>query len=558
MLLDLFIKDFGIIEKTAITFESGVNVLSGETGSGKSVIIDALQVAAGGRASAEFIRSGCDRSIIQLTADISGLQSIAELLAQRGINGDSTGVLTMTRELSKNRSICRINGQITTLHVYRELGQALIDIQGQHDQILLFQPEKHLQLLDAYGGEDVQAVKAGVKNLFKEYLKQKELIGSLQDKHREWARRQDVISYQLADIDGVSPVPGEEMELVGEKRKLVNIEKLSALVSDSYRYMYGGGPAESIMDLAGKSVKNLEKAADLDPVLTRVLDLTSQSLFQIEEACREMAQYMDGLEFFPARLEHVEGRLEQLDRLKKKYGDTIEEILLYRDAINRELGEMVDVDQRLEAARAGLEAAQKKLAEAALALTGKRQKYARLLEQAIKKELNDLEMAGAEFVINFERLEVIGETGSEKAEFYMSANAGEPVRPLSRVASGGEASRILLAVKGILAQLEETPTLVFDEVDTGIGGMTIKSVAHKLKKLSAKRQVICVTHSASVASIADRHMTIRKTGSGGRTVAVVTCLGNADRVDELARMLGGDGKTALDHARQLLVEAGKI
>lgn len=556
MLLDLFIKGFGIIEKTSIKFGPGLNILSGETGSGKSVIIDAIQVASGGRASAEFIRSGCEQSIIQMTADLSGLKTIRELIAERGINEDGSELLVMTRELNKSRSICRINGQITTLNVYREIGQALIDIQGQHDQLLLFRPEKHLQLLDAYGGEDVQDDAGIVGDLFKEYLEKKNFISELQEKYREWARRQDMISFQINDIEAASPIPGEDRELEAERKKLVNIEKISSLVGECYRCMHGGGSQDSIMDLAGKSVKNLEKATELDPGLNRALELTSQSLFQIEEACREIAHYADGLEFFPDRLEYIENRLEQLDRLKKKYGDTIDEILLFRDEVKKELNEMEEGDQRLDKAKAELADTEIKLNEAARVLSEKREKYARRLEKDIKKELADLEMAGAEFAINFERLENIGPTGREKAEFFMSANAGEPVRPLSRVASGGETSRILLAIKGILARLEETPALIFDEVDTGIGGRTIKAVALKLKRLSEQRQVICVTHSPSVASMADRHMAIRKSELGGRTMATVIALNVAERVDELARMLGGDGKAASDHAREMLTEAG--
>ena len=557
MLLNLFIKDFGIIEKTDIDFSPGLNVLSGETGSGKSVIIDAIQVVSGGRSSTEYIRAGCDQSIIQLTADISGLTHIEGLISERGINSDSTGIIVMSRELNRSRSICRINSQITTLNVYREFGQALLDIQGQHDQMLLLSPDKHLQLLDAYGGEEIAGAAAEVRSLYREWAEKKKSISAIQEKYREWARKQDIISFQASEIDSAALVPGEDGALESEKRKLVNIEKLSALVNESYQHMYGGGPSESMLDLAGKSIKSLAKAAELDPMLNRARELASQSLYQAEEACRELSAYMDSLEFYPARLEQIEGRLEQLGRLKKKYGNTIEEILSYGDEIKKELTEIVDGDKRLESLKSELEDIEIRLGKAASVLTGYRKKHAGQLENAIKKELIDLEMAGAEFVINFTGLDCVAETGSEKAEFYMSANSGEPVRPLSRIASGGEASRILLAVKGILAEMEETPSLVFDEVDTGIGGITIKSVTLKLKKLSTRRQVICVTHSPSVASAADRHMAIRKMESGGRTVAVVVPLEENERVDELARMLGGDGKAAVDHARQMLSGAGK-
>ncbi|MFZ5647794.1 MAG: DNA repair protein RecN [Bacillota bacterium] len=561
MLLNLFIKDFGIIEKTETNFSPGLNVLSGETGSGKSIIIDAIQVATGGRASTEYLRAGCERAIVQMTLETGDDGRINGLLSERGISGDEGGILVMSREINKNgRSTCRINGQMVNLSVYREIGRHIVDIQGQHDQQLLFDPGVHLNLLDAYGGEDTSLAGDEVSRLYREWYELKKTLDELRDRRREWARRQDAIHFQIAEIDGVSPKPGEDDELYAEKRKLAGAEKLSRLLGECHRDLHGGGSAVSSLELAGHALKSVEKAAEIDESLSGIRDLLAGSLYQMEECCRELSAYMDGLEFYPARLEFVEERLDLINRLKKKYGETIEEVLKYREEIEKELEDITDGDRRIESMEQELLSLFSKLTESAARLTKTRKTAAGALEREIAGELQELGMGKAKFVINFSELESTGEKGNEKAEFYISTNPGEPLRPMARIASGGETSRILLAVKSILAETENIPTLIFDEIDTGIGGLTMKAVALKLLKLAEKRQVICVTHSSTVASMADRHLSIRKSEASGRTRAEVFCLDGEERVEELARMMGGDqgGSAAINHARHLLEEARTI
>jgi len=558
MLLNLFIKDFGIIEKTEINFCRGLNVLSGETGSGKSIIIEAIQVAAGGRASTEYLRAGCEKAVVQMTLDTGGARHIGGLLSERGIVEDPGEALVFTREINKNgRSSCRINGQMVTLNVYREIGQHLLDIQGQYDQQLLFNPEMHLMLLDAYGREEIAEACAEVSGIYQEYSKKGRLLEDLREKHGRRVKRQETICYQLGEIDSISPKPGEDTDLISEKRKLAGAERISRLVGDCYNDLYGGGSSGSVLELAGRSLKALEKAVEADDSLSRVRDLTAGALYQIEEACRELAAYMDGLEFFPARLEFVEERLDLLNKLKKKYGGTLEEVIGYREEIEGELDQMKLGDQTLGQLERELDNLLKKLEDASEKLTGKRLREARTMEEAIAVELRDLGMDRVRFSLNFTLLEKPGEKGREQVEFYISTNPGEPLRPLAKIASGGETSRILLAVKSILSEMEGIPTLIFDEVDTGIGGLTIKSVALKLHNLAANRQVICVTHSSTVASMAHQHLSIRKREVDGRTRAEVFHLHDDERLEELARMLGGgqDGGAAMNHARHLLEEA---
>lgn len=562
MLLNLYLKDFGIIEKTEISLTRGMNVLSGETGAGKSIIIEAIQVVTGGRALSEYVRAGCERAIVQAAVEVRNLPEVIRLLSDSGIAAEQDGLVILTREINRSgRNICRVNGQMVTLSQYRELGRMLVDIQGQYDQQLLFEPERQLYLLDAYGGGDISRTAAEVARLCRNCREAREAIDGLKERHIEWARRQDTINYQIADIDGAALRPGEDGELESEKKKLANAEKISAMVGDCYRLLYGGGGSSaSSLELTGSSLKLLERLAEMDGGLSQVRDTVAAALYQLEEASRELAAYMDGLEFYPSRLEFVEERLDLLARLKKKYGRTVEDILKYRDEIAAELEEMEDGEQKIEALEreAGTLAAE--LEELAGRLTRLRKQAAAGLESEIARELEELEMPGAVFSIIFTDRERISEKGREKAEFYISTNPGEPVRPLSRVASGGEASRLMLAVKSILAEMDGIPTLVFDEIDTGIGGRTIRSVAAKLHLLSQKRQVICVTHSPAVASMAQNHLLIRKRDAGGRTLAEVVSLNYGERVAELSRMLGGgqNDEASLNHARQLMEEAAAV
>lgn len=559
MLLNLYIQDFGIIEKTGINFTPGLNVISGETGAGKSIVIGAIQMAAGGRALSEYVRSGCDRALVQAAAEARDLPEVSLLLSENGIDADREEALILTREINRNgRNLCRINGQMVTLGLYREIGCRLLDIQGQNDQQLLFDPGRQLFLLDAYGGGELSETAAGVALVHRKYREVLEAAGELRRGSRERAGRQDLINYQINDIDGADLKPGEDLELAAEKNRLANAEKLSRLVAECYRDLYGGSNASSL-ELTGRALKALDRAAEMDHGLEGVKDLVSSALYQIEEACRDLSRYMEGLEFNPARLEAVQERIDQLDRLKKKYGQTIEEVLRHRREIAEELLEMEGGNQKIELLEKELESLAGELEELAGRLTAGRKRAAAALERDIARELEDLEMSGAVFLINFSGRERTGAQGREKAEFFISTNPGEPARPLAKIASGGETSRLMLAVKTILAEMEGIPTLVFDEIDTGIGGRTIRSVATKLRQLSQKRQVICVTHSPPVASAADNHLVIRKGESGGRTRSEVFSLDRGGRIYELARMLGGGERdqAALNHARKLLEEAGE-
>lgn len=561
MLLNLYIKDFGIIEKTEIIFTPGLNVLSGETGAGKSIIIEALQVVTGGRALSEYVRAGCEKAVVQAAVEAPDSPDLSRLLEEGGISPEEDGTLILAREINRTgRNLCRVNGQMVTLGLYREIGRRLVDIEGQYDQQLLFEPDRQLYLLDAFGGGDLSLAAAVVSELFRELRGTREELGGLRKKHGEWAGRQDLINYQTGEIDGAAITPGEDESLAAERKRLANSERISSLAGECYRDLYGRDGSASALELAGRSLKTLEKLSDLDQSISGARELAASALYQIEEACRELSAYIDGLEFNPERQGFVEERLDLLDRLKKKYGPTLEDVLSYRSNLESESGEMAGHEEKIALLERKVSSLSHKLEEKAGVLTDQRRRAAKLLEGDIARELSSLEMPGAVFRTVFSDHEEITEKGREMAEFFISTNPGEPVRPLSRVASGGETSRVMLAVKIILAGMEGIPTLVFDEIDTGIGGRTIRSVAVKLHQLGRKRQVICVTHSPAVASMADNHLLIIKRESGGRTMTGVMQIGETERLEELARMLGGEGKggAAFGHAAQLLDEARAI
>ncbi len=558
MLLNLLIKDFGIIENTLVDFSPGLNVLSGETGAGKSILVEAIQVVTGGRALSEYVRAGCDRAVVEAAVEARGLPEVAGLLAENGIPAEDGEALILTREINRSgRNLCRINGRMVNLSLYREVGRRLVDIQGQNDQQLLFEPERQLHLLDAYGGEEVLGACAEVARVYRLCREARIALEDLRRRTADQARRQELINYQAGEIDGAGLRPGEDEELEAERNRLSAAEKISRLVADCYLDLYGGGPSASSLELTGRALKVLDRLVELDRTLSGVRETVSSALCQIEEACRELSRYIDGLEFYPARLEFVQERLDRLNRMKKKYGRTIDEILSYRREIAAELLEMEGREQEVELLQQEADSLSRKLEDLAHRLTGLRRQAAAALERDIARELGELEMAGAQFSIMFSERESIGDQGLERAEFFISTNPGEPVRPLSKVASGGETSRLMLAVKCILAEMEGIPTLVFDEVDTGIGGRTIRAVALKLHRLGRKRQVICVTHSPPVASLADTHLVIRKGEAGGRTRAGVFSLNERERIEEMARMLGGgkDDRAAMNHAKQMLEEA---
>lgn len=556
MLHNIFIKNFGIIDQLRIDFQDGFNVLTGETGSGKSIIIDALQIALGGRSSAEMIRSGAEKALIQVTFDISGIKDTALLTDEIVFDGLEDSIMVMTREITRaGKNICRINEQAVTLGYYRKIGGGLADMHMQPELNTLLSQEKQRQLLDRFAGEDALEALKEVNLLHGRWKEARGYFEKLNTEAGDRARRIDTLGYQIEEIRQADLAPGEDAELEDEKKFLSNAEKINMLAAEAYSALYEGkGGQYSALDLLARAADNLRSLVSLDRRNEPLLASLENILYQAEDAARDLAGYRDGVDFSPARLEAVEERLERIKKLKKKYGGTIPEISDYLEAAQGELAVLENMDESLEKASQDVEKAAFEYSKAAAILGAARRKAAGVLEEAVKKELLYLEMGRVEFKVAFLDIEGPAQGGLERVEFLISTNPGEPLKPLAKIASGGELTRIMLALKSLLADADEVPVLVFDEADTGIGGRALQAVAEKMMQLGRRHQVICVTHSAQVASLGTAHYRIVKEYDGDRTAARAKLLDPEERLEELARMLDGSEVTeiTLRHARQML------
>jgi DNA repair protein RecN (Recombination protein N) len=561
MLLHIFIKNYGIIDRLETEFQTGLNVLTGETGAGKSIIIDALQLALGGRAHTDQIRAGAKKAIIQAAFDVSGINYFGSLLEAQGIERPEDGVLVLSRDISRTgKNICRINGQVTPLALFRNIGKNLVDMHLQHDQSSLLDQNKHRLLLDRFGGAKLLDKLDQVNTIFLSWKNARDNF-QIFDKHAaEREKRIEILNYQIEEIAQAGLMPGEDEELTSEKNMLVNSENIALLAARAYAMIYEGDndcvPVVELMAGAVNALKSLDK---LDKRVGKVLTVLESALYQVEDAARELAGYRNGIESNPQRLEAVEERLEQIGKLKKKYGATLSEILKYLEHARDELDSLEDHSRLKEVAGRELAELEEAYVRTAALLSNTRQEAAEALEKAVTSELLSLEMGGVKFKVFFSGIEEPSRNGAERVEFLIAPNPGEPLRPLSKIASGGEITRIMLALKVLLADSDDLPVLVFDEADTGVGGRALQAVAEKMAHLGKRRQVICVTHSPQVASYAGAHYRVVKEIKGERTLTRVELLDAQGRLQELARMLGGKKVTeiTLEHAGQMLRAASE-
>ncbi len=556
MLLNIFIKDLGIIDQLSIDFQSGFNVLTGETGAGKSIIIDALQAALGGRPSAGQIRSGAEKALIQATFAIAGIREITILLEEMGLDYPEDEIIIMAREITRGgKNLCRINGRTVALGYYKKIGLCLADMHMQPETNSLLSREKQLRLLDSFAGEKAQMELAQVNLLYTRWKETRDNFEKLNTAAGDRARRIDMLSYQIEDIRQAELVMDEDISLENEKIFLANAEKISLLVTEAYGLLYEGeSNHHSVLDLLSRTVANLRNLASLDHRGDPLLGSLESILYQTEDAARELAFYRDGVDFSPSRLAVVDERLEQIKKLKRKYGGTIPEIYNYLEEARKELALLENMEQSLEKSMQEVAEIESAYNIAAAVLGATRKKAAKELGTAVQQELLYLEMGRVEFNVAFTKVEGPARDGLERPVFMISTNPGEPLKPLSKIASGGELTRIMLALKALLADADEVRVLVFDEADTGIGGRALQAVAEKLLQLGSNHQVICVTHSAQVACLGRAHYKIIKEYDGDRTTTRARQLNSEERLEELARMLDGSEITevTLQHARQML------
>lgn len=559
MLLRLRIDNFALVEHLEISFEAGFNVLTGETGTGKSIIIDAVEAALGGRAGSDMVRTGADKALIEAEFQLPILAELDQVLNELGVELDDDRTLIMTRTISNtSRNTYRINGYAATSGMFKKVGEYLIDIHGQHDNYALMKSSRHLHLLDSFGHDHISNCRQEFSLIYHKYLDVTKQLADIQAAQRDRARRIDILQFQINEINVANLRNGEEEALLEERKLLANAEKLHGLASRAYDTLKAGtGRQGAALDAVAEAVRATKDIATIDDKLQGLSTQATEAFYQLEDLAEQLREYADQLLFEPTRLELIEERLETLRQLKRKYGDSVEDILVFNQQAQVELNQLLDSEQIATDLAGEIDQLNRQLVEKGANLSLRRQEVAAVLEQSITQELRHLHMPHIQFKVHFETLSVAGSTGFERVEFLISPNPGEPLKPLAKIASGGELSRIMLALKVILAQADRISTLIFDEVDAGLGGRAAQAVGEKLAQLGRDFQILSVTHSPQVTSFADHHLQITKEVLGERTRTSVRSLAWSERQTELARMLGGAQITALtlEHASEMLLLA---
>src|SRR5579883_70538 len=546
-LIELRIREFAIVDELTLRLEPGLNVLTGETGAGKSILIDALGAVLGDRASPTMVRAGTDRALIEATF------SRTERLPEDIEISPEDDVLILSREIgASGRGAARINGRTVPVSMLQAAGRALVDVHGQSDHQYLLRPASHLYFLDRFGGLD--EARESVAALVRELRQVRQELARLQGDAREMVRRQDLLRFQVEEIDGAALAPGEDEELAARRAVLANAERLREFVASAVAAL---GEESGAIDAALAAAKSVSEAARLDPALAEHADQLDAAAGQLQDVSRALSRYADAVEADPDELQRVDDRLDLLRSLKRKYGETLDEVLAYAESARGELAQLLGADARIEELQAREQELLAQVRAAAVALSQSRQEAATRLNGEVEAQLADLNMAGARFYAEVNARpgdEDPQPTGGDDVQFLLSANRGEPLRPLAQVASGGEASRLMLALKSVFSAVDETPVLVFDEIEVGVGARSGHVIGQKLRALAEHHQVLCITHLAPVAALAEAHFRVRKLEAGGRTGTAVDRLDQSERVDELAEMLAGKpiGEAARASARELL------
>jgi DNA repair protein RecN (Recombination protein N) len=567
MLSELTIHDFAIIDHLHLRLQPGLVIFTGETGAGKSIIIDAVDLLMGGKSDPTLVRAGADvarlEGVFRLDPAIG--PGVREILAREALlDDDGANELVLSREVRREgRSVSRINGRMVNLALLKELGEWLVDVHGQSEHLSLLRTREHLVLLDRFA--NLEADREAYARVVSELGAVRRELGELRRSQRELERRLDMLDFQIKEITAAKLKPGEDKTLLEERTRLANAEKLAALAEEAALALSeGSDEVPSAADLIGEAARALNSLAKIDPTVSDQRDLAVALSEQFKELARDLADYREQIEFNPKRLDTVEERLELIKNLQRKYGATIDDILAFCAQAEAEQSSLTNSGERM----AELEAREEKLLRRIGQLGGKlsaaRQAAAERLARAIETELADLRMDRAQFGVDFQLVDdpagayangrrvAFDSTGLDRIEFLVAPNVGEGLKPLARIASGGETSRLMLALKGVLASADRTPTLIFDEIDQGIGGRVGATVGYKLWALSGAHQVLCITHLPQLAGFGDQHFRVEKAIQGDRTLTHVRPLDEAERAPELAQMLGVAGEKALESAAEIL------
>jgi DNA repair protein RecN (Recombination protein N) len=565
MLAELSIQDFAIIDNLRLEFTAGFVVFTGETGAGKSIIIDAVELVLGGRADATVIRAGAEAARVEAVFTLAGdlREAVAAILAREELLDDPNTV-TLAREMRREgRSVSRVNGRVVNLALLREIGELLVDVHGQSEHLSLLRVPEHLFLVDAYAGLDAERGKFAA--VVEELHALRRDLSELRRAEQERERRLDLLDFQVEEINAARLKPGEDKTLLEERTRLANAEKLAALADEATRALSAGSDeAPSAADLLGEAARALAGLAKIDPTLVDKRDTAQALSEQFKDLAADLEDYRENIEFNPKRLDVVEERLELIKNLQRKYGATIEEILAHAVQAEAERDTLTHSGERMAELEKKEDALLRRVGQLGQKLTAARRAAGEQLAQGIEVELSDLRMERAKFGVDVQwaddpagafvdgRRVAFDVTGLDRVEFLVAPNVGEGLKPLVKVASGGETSRLMLALKSVLARADRTPTLIFDEIDQGIGGRVGTTVGVKLWGLGSAHQVLCITHLPQLAGFGDQHFRVEKGVAGDRTVTRVRPLAGLERVNELAQMLGGLGEKTVGSAEEIL------
>lgn len=556
MLLNVHVKNLALIEDVDICFGEGLNILTGETGAGKSIIIGSIGVALGAKAGKDLIRTGADSALVELVFSVDSKETIKKLEDMDIMVDD--GQIIISRRIMNGKSIIKVNGETKTATALKEIAALVIDVHGQHDYETLLHTEKHMDILDSFSGEEVNKLKVEVASLYKEY---KDACGKLEEFSKDEEQRARDLSFyefEAGEIENADLKIGEDAELEEEFKKMTHGRKIVESIGSVYSGL--SGEDNGITNVVGYGLKELSAVTHLDK---RIEDFY-ETLCTIDSLCsdlsKDLSDYMDELDFDESRVNYVSERLDIINKLKLKHGKTIEEILKKKADLLVKIERLNNYDEAKKELEAKIKAVEIELKKTCDKLSQHRKDSAKKLEKNIVKALKDLNFLEVRFEVAFERLEKYSVKGADSIEFMISTNPGEDIKPLAKIASGGELSRIMLGLKAVLAEQDAVDTLIFDEIDTGISGKTAGMVADKMSVISKKHQVICITHLPQIASHADSHYLIEKNVKNGQTSTDIRNLSDDESVEELARMLGSTTITeaALDNARELKKLAGKI
>ncbi|MDP2892457.1 MAG: DNA repair protein RecN [Bacillota bacterium] len=562
MLTRLHIENIALIDRLDIDFSRGLNILSGETGAGKSIIIDSVNIVLGERADKELIKSGEERALVEAVFDISSSPKLLSFFDRSGF-GTEDGHVILSRELSASgKGACRINGRMVTVSALKEAGDALVDLHGQHEHQSLLNPQKHLDLIDNFAGAETASLREKVSELYREYKSISNKLASRFGSERDRERMLDILGFQIAEIERAKLTPGEDEELQKEKRLLQNGEKISRALSSGYDAIYGGTESASALESIKAAASSFEGLTGIDERFQSIKNRLDEVYFTLEDAAIEMRDFKNSFEYDAARLEETESRLDEIARLKKKYGSTIQEVLAFLKKAKAEHEDILTSEEQVKQLEAKKQAIAGELYGITLELSEKRRHFAQLFTGKVLEQLSELGLEKSKFEAVFSETPSFEKAcegaftakGFDEVEFFITTNVGEPVKPLSKVASGGEMSRIMLAIKNIAADLDDIPSMIFDEIDTGISGRIAQVVAEKLFSISMDRQVVCVTHLPQIASMADSHYLISKYERSGKTHTAVSPLGGAQRLGEVARLAGGAdiSSVGIEHAGEMV------